>query len=153
MKFIDKVKSASIFEIVLFFVFVIYLIFPINFPASVNVYIDSSLGMIVMFCITVYLLLYKNPILAVLYVFVAYELLRRSMRTTASSGQTAYIQYTEAGVKRDSELKQMNAPVEQRSLEEDVVAVMAPIGKSEMPSFVDASFKPVADNVKGAAPI
>lgn len=106
-----------------------------------------------MFCITVYLFLYKNPILAVLYVFVAYELLRRSMRTTTSSGQTAYIQYTEEGVKRDSELKQMNAPVEKRSLEEDIVATMAPIGKSEIPSFVDASFKPVADNLKGAAPI
>lgn len=142
----NLVKSTSPLEISLFVLFIIYLIFPINTPSSLASMVDSPLGMVSVFCVTLYLFLYANPILGILYIFVAYELLRRSSRVT---GKAAYIQYAPSQERRDAELVAMN-PVQTVSLEESIVAQMAPVGRSDPASFVDSSFKPVAENVHNA---
>ena len=85
--------------------------------------------------------------LGILYIFVAYELLRRSMKV-GNVGSTSYIQYSPSQYKRDSDLKQMN-PVKS-SLEEDVVAKMAPLGHSDASAYIDSSFKPVSENIHNA---
>ena len=74
-------------------------------------------------------------------------MLRRSSNTT---GRVAIMKYTPSQPKKDAELKAMNPPKE-RTLEEDVVAVRAPVGRSEPSVFSESSFKPVADNVGGAS--
>ena len=74
----NLIKNFPPWQIFLFVIFVIYVIFPIPTPTSIAYLIDSSLGMIFIFCITLFLFLYTNPVLAITYVFVAYELLRRS---------------------------------------------------------------------------
>ena len=142
------VKSASPLEIVLFGLFVIYLVLPIETPAMVAPYIDSPVGMVSIFIITLYLFLYTNPVLGILYIFVAYELLRRSMKS-GNVGSTSYIQYSPSQQRRDSDLKQMN-PSKSASLEEDVVAKMAPLGHSDMSIYTDTSFKPISENVHNA---
>ena len=147
MKLPASLKSVSIYEYCLFIVFAIYIVFPIDMPLQIAQYFDSALGMTIMFCITVYLFLYSNPVLGILYIFVAYEMLRRSSNTT---GRVAIVQYTPSQPKKDAELRAMNPPKE-RTLEEDVVAVRAPIGRSEPSVFSESSFKPVADNVGGAS--
>lgn len=147
MKLETIFKSLTILEICLLVVLVIYLVLPIQTPHFLAKAIDSSLGMLVLFSVTVYLFLYANPILAILYIFVAYELLRRSSRST---GRAAYIQYTPTQAKRDSEMRAMNPPV-QRTLEEDVVEQMAPIGKSALEAYAASTYKPVADKVFGAS--
>ena len=73
MKFI-----ASRLELILFSLFVFYLVFQVDTPQLLIPYIDSAMGMIVIVGITLYLFLYTHPILGVLSVFVAYEVLRRS---------------------------------------------------------------------------
>ena len=134
-------------------IFIVYIIFPIGTPVFLAPYIESPLGMIVIFCITVFLFIYSNPILAVLYVFVAYELLRRSTKAIRPAPQSNYIQYTQPEVKKETELKKMKdeLPIENTTLEEVIVANMAPIGKSEPITFSAATFKPVATNVQGAS--
>ena len=74
-------------------------------------------------------------------------MLRRSSNAT---GRVAIMKYTPSQPKKDAELKAMNPPKE-RTLEEDVVAVRAPVGRSEPSVFSESSFKPVADNVGGAS--
>jgi hypothetical protein len=140
-------KSLTFLEIVLIVVLVVYLILPIQTPTFLTGVVDSPLGMLVLFCITVYLFLYANPVLAILYIFVAYELLRRSSIVT---GHSAYIQYTPTQERRDAEMIAMNPP-KQRTLEEEVVTQMAPIGKSPMGAYADSSFKPIADKLHGAS--
>jgi len=147
MKLPASLKSVSIYEYCLFIVFAIYIVFPIDMPLQIAQYFDSALGMTIMFCITVYLFLYSNPVLGILYIFVAYEILRRSSNAT---GRVAIMQYTPSQPKKDAELKAMNPPKE-RTLEEDVVALRAPIGRSEPSVFSESTFKPVADNVGGAS--
>lgn len=135
-------KFRSILEVLLFIIFVLYLVFPIGTPDFIAGMVDSPLGMVTLFCVTLFLFLYTNPILGILYIFVAYELLRRSSRTT---GRTAYIQYTPTQEKRDANMRAMNPPNE-TTLEEEVVSTMAPVGHSEPSVFIDSTFKPVAEN-------
>lgn len=140
MKF-DYLKSVSPLELVLFVVFVLYIVFPIDVPYLVASWMDSTLGMILLFCIGVYLFMHTTPILGVLFIFVAYELIRR---TTAVTGRTAIIEYTPTQVKKDVELAKMNPPQE-RTLEEDMVDLRAPIGRGNVSEYVESSFKPVSD--------
>lgn len=86
------IKNFPPLQIFLFVIFVIYIIFPIPTPQFMAFYIDSSLGMIFIFCVTLFLFLYANPILAITYVFVGYEVLRRS---SISAGNTVLISNTE----------------------------------------------------------
>lgn len=85
MKIPKIIKTFSPIEIFLIIIFIIYIIFPISTPSFMANSIDSPLGMIVIFCITLFLFIYTNPVLAIIYVFVAYELLRR---TSLMSGKT-----------------------------------------------------------------
>ena len=132
-------------ELVLFVLFVIYLVFPIQSPEWIAHMVDSSLGMTTIFCITVFLFFYAHPFLAILYVFVAFELIRRSAHL---SGRTTYIQYTPSQEKRDAYMKAMNPPIEY-TLEEEVVSTMGgrPSGNG---NYVDSEFKPVSENVHNA---
>jgi hypothetical protein len=147
MKFIDSINKSSPLEILLFIIFVVYIVFPFDTPPSIAYMVDSPLGMISIFCITIYLFFYTNPVLGILYIFVAYELLRRSSNVT---GRTAIIEYTPSQEKKDVELKQMNPPVE-KTLEEEIIDVRAPVGKSSSVEIVNSDFKPVADRIVNGA--
>jgi hypothetical protein len=144
----------------------VYLIFPIATPLFVAPYVESALGMIVLFCIVVFLFIYSNPILAVLFVFVAYELLRRSTKViTATPKVNNYVKYAQPNERIvDVEVQKQSVVVDQinantalvsldnqTTLEEVVVSQMAPIGKSEPTAYIASSFKPVATNIQGAS--
>ena len=137
-------KSMTPIEMVLLVVFVLYIVLPIETPEMIAPSIDSPLGMLVMFCITLYLFLYSNPVLGVLYILVAYELLRRSSKKTLRSDT---IQHVPSNEKRDEQIR-TEQPVanSELSLEEEVIAQRAPLRDSQKGSeYVDSAFKPVAD--------
>jgi uncharacterized membrane protein (DUF485 family) len=140
-------RSFSQLEISLLVIFILYIVLPIQTPGFLANMVDSSLGMLSIFIVTIYLFFNVNPILAVVYVFVAYELLRRSSNKT---GRVQIIQYTPTQAKKDAELQAMN-PTRPESLEEEVVQKMAPIGHSDPSVFTSSSFKPVADNIRNAS--
>jgi hypothetical protein len=150
---------------------VVYLVFPVKTPTVIAPYIESPLGMGIIVLITIYLFLYSNPILAILYIFVGYELIRRSgisndtkMNPTnkvkfdgevkvmekETKSQTAYIQNTPSEETRAAEMKALN-PKRKDTLEEDMVDEYAPIGTSMPIAIIESSFKPVSDNLKGAS--
>ena len=147
MKFTEYFKAFSPLELSLLILFVLYIIFPLKTPESIASTVDSPLGMIVIFCVTVFLFLYSNPVLGVLYILVAYELIRRS---TQVSPRTAMIRYTPSQAKKDDELAVLNPP-QTATLEEEVVAQRAPIGKTMNLPYVESDFKPVADKLTVSA--
>jgi len=122
-------------------------VLPIKTPNFLAGMIDSSLGMLTIFIVTIYLFFHVNPILAVVYIFVAYELLRRSAN---KNGSVTLLQYTPTQAKKDAELKSMNPP-KPETLEEQVVQKMAPIGHSDPSVFTASTYKPVAENIKNAS--
>jgi predicted membrane protein len=151
MKMNMSLKSLSMknpLEMVLLALFIIYLVFPISTPRFLAPLIDSSLGMVVIFAIILFLFMYSHPLLAIIYVLVAYELIRRS---TVVSGRTAYIQYTPTQAKRDESMRAMNPPQEV-TLEEDMVTMMAPMGQSGG-DYLETAFRPVSDNIHQASMI
>jgi hypothetical protein len=130
-------------------IFILYIVLPIQTPDFLAIAIDSSLGMLSIFIITVYLFFHVNPILAVVYIFVAYELLRRSSLVT---GRTAIVMNTPSQERKDDELQEMNPPpIFFPTLEEEVVSKMAPIGKSEPSVYQQSSFSPVSDKLIGGS--
>jgi hypothetical protein len=139
--------NASPLEVILFILFVFYLVFQVKTPAFLAELISSPVGMVVIFVLAVYMFLYTHPILGILSIFVAYEVIRRSSLIT---GKVVLAQYTPTQPKIDAEIKAMNPPKE-RTLEEDVVEQMAPLGKSEPAGYVMTSFKPVAEDAHGAS--
>jgi hypothetical protein len=148
MQITNPFKSFSTIEVSLLIVFILYIVFPIKTPAFLTNKIDTPVGLLVIFAVTAYLFFYSNPILAILYIFVAYELLRRSYQFT---GNTMIIQpTTPSQASKDYELQKMNPP-QAETLEEEVVQSMAPIGKSDVSEYLSSSYKPVAEKLAGAS--
>jgi hypothetical protein len=141
--------NASPLEVMIFIIFVLYLVFQIKTPFLAG-FIDSPVGIIIIFALTIFMFLYSHPILGILSIFVAYELIRRSSLKTGKDITLA--QYTPTQPKINAEIKAMNPPQE-KTLEEDVVDQMAPLGKSEPTEYVMSSFKPIAEDVYGASNI
>lgn len=144
MKF-DFLKSVSPLEIFLFIVFVVYILFPINTPDFLIPIVNSSFGLAILLIATVYLLFYTTPILAVLAILVAYEIVRRSNKPLNKT----YTQQTQeyqppSQEKKDEKLLEMN-PVKVETLEEEVILTMAPVGKSDPSTYIETSYKPIAD--------
>jgi hypothetical protein len=147
MKFLSFMESLSNVETAVIVMFISYLALPIQLPEMVAKMVDSPMGTIGIFVLSVYLFFYANPLIAVLFVLVAYEMFRRS---TNATGKAAMVKYTPTQARKDEKMKQMN-PVKTTSLEEEVVEQMAPIGKSDISVFTASTFKPVAENVGGAS--
>jgi len=165
MDFKKLVKSIKPAEILVLVTFVLYLVFPVTTPSAISPYVESPLGLLVIFCITVALFLYSHPVLGVLYIFVAYTLLRRS---AVIHNKTHYVQYTKTESEKRGEVKkQINdatPPVEEArnaevgsdqpvTLEEELANDRAPIGRSDPIQYLQSSYKPVATNVNGTASV
>ena len=147
MKLLNTFKKMTKLEVALSILFVLFIILPLNVPDLFANLIDTSLGMIVIFGLAVYMFFHVNPVVAVLFVFVAYELLRRSSKRT---GKAIIQKHTPTQEKKDEKMKKMN-PEKKETLEEEIVDKMAPVGKSDMISYVTTSFSPVAQEVGSAS--
>ena len=134
--------SASPLEVILFVLFVAYLVFQPSTPQGLSPFIDNIAGTIIVISVALYMFLYMHPILGVLGVFVAYELIRRTSTKTI-----AMVQYTPDQPRKDLEMKRMNPPQE-RTLEESIVDKMAPIGNG---GIIVTDYAPISDNVYGAS--
>ena len=151
MKF-DFLKSISPLEIILFIVFVFYIIFPINTPEILIPFINSSFGLAFILLVTLSIFFYTTPILAVLAILVSYEVIRRSCSNKGNKKNNLMdmdmINIPEYNPptqdKKDEKMLEMN-PVKVESLEEEVVLKMAPVGKSDSSTYIETSYKPIAD--------
>ena len=112
-----------------------------------NEIIDNMIGKIVIILIVIYMFMHNNPILAVLALFVAFDLMRRS---SVSTGIDALKRYAPTEEKKSSQFSAFNQfPY---TLEQEVVKKMAPIVQSGS-SMTKASYKPLLDNLYDASPI
>lgn len=161
LKLFQKISAP---EIALLLVFIVYILFPMSTPVSIAPLIDSPLGYLGIFVVTLLLFVHTSPILGVLYIFVAYELIRRSSLQGSPRKNPQHIsginstQYMPTHVPKvmvtqeakDMEMVGMN-PLAESTLEEEIVQLRAPIGKSDPVKYTESSFKPVADNLIGAS--
>jgi hypothetical protein len=147
MIFSSYYQSLSKMDFGMLALFVIYLVLDIYPPELLASYIDTSLGMVGILLTTLYVFMNFNPILGVVFLFVAYEIVRRSARV---NNRVPMMLHTPSQAKKDAELALMN-PVASTSLEEDVVHQMAPVGKSSLISYTMSEYKPVSTDIHNAS--
>lgn len=136
-------------EISVIAVMILYVVFQVDTPEFMARTIDSPMGMITILVTALFLFYYANPVIAILFVFVAYELIRR---TAFVSARDAIVEHTPSQKQKDIQMHVMN-PVKTTSLEEEMISRMAPVGKSEMSQILDTKYKPVAPKLEGASQV
>ena len=140
-------KKEHMGELILAILFIIYLIMGYKTPEPVAGAIDSIAGKIVIFLIVIYMFMHTHPILAILALFVAFDLMRRSSITT---GIDALQRFAPTEEKKSSQFSAFNQyPY---TLEQEVVKKMAPIVQSGS-TLTKASYKPMLENNYDASPI
>lgn len=140
-------KKEHMGELVLGVVFIIYLILGFKTPEPVASMVDSIIGKIVIFIGVVYMFMNVNPILAVLSLFVAFDLIRRS---SVATGIDALQRFAPSEKKKSSQFSAFNQfPY---TLEQEMVKKMAPLNKSnEFYGGPGQDYKPILDNTRDAA--
>ena len=145
MKMRTTMSSLEIFAFVLF---IIYVVVPIQTPLFIANIVNSQIGLLMILVITVSLFIYTNPILGVMYIFVAYELLRRSsLVNTPSSPLVVHNSLSESD--KQVLMTRLN-PEKTVSLEESVISQMAPLQQFNTVEM-DATFLPVSEKIKGSS--
>ncbi len=146
LQFLNKLKPLEWAAVA---VFLIYIVFPVNTPTGLVPYVDTPFSMLVYLLVTLFLFYYTNPVLGILYIFVVYELIRRS---TQMGSRVPLIAWTPSQKKMDAQMQAM-APPQSRSLEEEVVAERGQIDTSRPLTMIgdNSSFRPVSESTWGAS--
>jgi len=138
-------KKEHTGQLVLLVLFVVYLVMGYDTPEPIAGVVDTLVGKIVIFIVVIYMFLHSNPILAVLSLFVAFDLIRRS---SSATGISALQKYAPTEQKKMSQFNAYNQfPY---TLEQEVVKKMAPIVQSSS-SLSQASYKPLLDDTHDAS--
>ena len=146
-EFSSLFKKQHMGELLLSILFIIYLIMWYKTPDPVANAVDTMVGKIVILMLVVYLFMHSNTILAVLSLFVAFDLIRRS---SAVTGIDALRQYEPTEIKKSSQFTALNQfPY---TLEQEVVKKMAPIVQGGS-SMSKASYSPILEDLHDASPI
>jgi len=138
-------KKENMGELVLVGLMVVYIVMGFKTPELVANMVDTLVGKIVIFLVVIYLFLNSNPILAVLALYVAFDLIRRS---SAVTGIDALRKYAPTEERKSSQFTSFNQfPY---TLEQEVVKKMAPIVQSGR-TLTKPSYKPMLDNLHDAS--
>jgi hypothetical protein len=133
-------------QLVLVVLFVLYLVMGYQVPEGVATLIDSTLGKIVVVVIALMLFAYSNPVLGILALLVAYQLIKSASVKTGMAGLEEYYP-TEA--KKWSPF----TPAHQfpYTLEQEVVKTMTT--QKFNTEYVKSPFKPTLDDTHDASPL
>jgi hypothetical protein len=98
-------KKEHTYELFLVVLLIIYLIMGFKTPESVATVVDTLIGKVFIFIVVVFIFMNYHPILAVLSLFVSFDLIRRSSMTT---GLDALQKYVPTEEKKNSQFTAFN---------------------------------------------
>ena len=134
-------------ENILSLFFIVFLIMKFNIPEPLADMVDTIPGKFAVVAVSIMLFGYANPILGILGLFVAFDLIMRSKATT---GIDALKQYGPSQQRMDSQFNAMNQfPY---TLEQEVVKKMAPIPYNNS-LMHPVSFTPLLNDLHNASPL
>ena len=133
-------------QLVLSVLFVLYLVMGYQVPEAVATMVDSTIGKIVVALVALMLFAYSNPVLGVLALLVAYQLIKGASVKTGMAGLEEYY---------PTEAKKWTpfTPTNQfpYTLEQEVVKNMTT--QKFNTEYVKAPFRPTLDDTHDAAPL
>ena len=150
--FSKLLKKEHMGELVLVVLFIIYLVMGYQTPEPLANVVNTMVGKLLLFFIVIYLFLYKNPVLAVVSLLVAFDLIRRSKYIDMT---TRIEQILQPGCTDGPEMSQFPFTSHNQfpyTLEQEVVKKMAPIVQSGS-VLTKATFKPYLESDHNASPI
>jgi hypothetical protein len=144
--FRDLFTKKHMPELVLSALLALYLVMGYQVPEGVATMIDSTIGKIVVVVIALMLFAYSNPVLGILALLVAYQLIKGASVKTGMAGLEEYYP-TEA--KKWSPF----TPTHQfpYTLEQEVVKKMT--SQKFNTEYVKAPFRPTLDDTHDASPL
>ena len=83
----SMIGSLKTSELVIIVLIIVYLVFPLQTPQLLIPFIETPLGIALIVGATIAMFFYTNPLLAVLFIFFAYTLLRRSSNNVSLLSQ------------------------------------------------------------------
>jgi len=131
-------------EFILAILLIIYLVMGFKTPDSVADIVDTLPGKVVIMVIVISLFTYYHPVLAVIAMFAAFDLIRRSSESTGLDSLQKYVPTEEKKMSRFNAFNQFPY-----TLEQEMVAKMVPMRNSGS-SITQSSFKPVLDDLHNA---
>lgn len=137
-------------DIVLSILFVVYLLIGTKTPLIIANNVNTIIGKFVLLFLAILFIVYANPIVSILFLIVIYELIIRSktyIQTNYQQGLKTLEQYPQDTTLiycPDNTLKEIP-----RTLEQDVVELMAPVCSSNTP-LMKASYTPMVEDVRDA---
>ena len=134
-------------QLILTIILIAYLILGLQTPQPIAFLVNNIVGKIVIFLIVIYMFLHMNPILAVISLCVAFDLIRRSSNTVYNNLLQTYIPSEENKMDQFTAFNQFPY-----TLEQEVVKKMAPIVQSGS-VMNKASYQPLLDNLYDASPL
>jgi hypothetical protein len=145
--FSSLLKKEHRNQLILTIVLIVYLILGLKTPQPIAFLVDNIVGKIFIVGIVIYMFLYMNPILAVISLITAFDLIRRSGSSMYNNLIQTYIPSEESKMNQFTAFNQFPY-----TLEQEVVKKMAPIVQSG--SILNkASYKPLLDNLYDASPV
>lgn len=150
-------KNLSTLDLILFAAIVLYLIFDIHLPRSIDPFLLSPLGMITLLLIPFVLFLYVNPVVGVLSLFMVHKILSNAkpnvqpIKSELPAMNPSTFNKPESSNIIENHIE--TPVVVNNTLEEEVVFKMAPIGISDSGTYIKSSYKPlVLDDHSSASP-
>ena len=134
-------------QLILTIILIVYLILGLQTPQPIAFLVNNVVGKIVIFLIVIYMFLHMNPILAVISLVAAFDLIRRSSNSVYNNLLQTYIPSEENKMGQFTAFNQFPY-----TLEQEVVKKMAPIVQSGS-VMNKASYKPLLDNLYDASPL
>jgi hypothetical protein len=148
-QFTNLFKKENIGQLILSILFLIYLIMGYNTPLSLAELVDTPVGKIAVVIVALCILSTTNPVLGVLALFVAYELIRRS--SVALNGNLK--NYIPSESKKNDQYSAFNQNAFPYTLEQEMVKKMT-IQNNALTSLFNedtSNFKPILDNTHNAS--
>lgn len=133
-------------ELLLSGLFVIYLVMGYKMPEGVATMIDSTVGKIVVVLVALMLFAYSNPVLGVLALLVAYQMIKRASIKTGMAGLEEYYPTEEKKWTPFTPAHQFPY-----TLEQEVVKKMTT--QKFNTEYVKAPFRPVLEDTHDASPL
>ena len=143
MKNLKKlIATENRHQIILGVVFLIYIVTSVPTPDFLAQMVNTSVGTAIVVILALSMLGCCNPIVAVLGLVAAYELVKRS-------GSAALMASVPSEVTKLAQMERYNEFP--KTLEEEMVQKMAPLVSH--PPAPGANYKPVLDDIQDAAPV
>lgn len=148
--FKNAVKTSKKHELVICSLLVLYLVLNVQTPNEIAPLFNNLVAQILLCILALSVFVNVNPVLGVIVLISTFEFIRRTSKLSVGH---ALKNFMPTQSNRDEIINAVNDNPIPKTLEEEVVDRMAPVGGVQAPEIPASSFSPVLNNLHDASSI